>query len=86
MYNALPCVGIKYYPGCFMPFHGARTSLNNICFLIFTGGVTPCLEHTNPRKDTEKRNTVSEREWLLLTAERFLREDVLKAEQDLLIN
>ena len=85
MYDALPCVGIMYYPGCVIPFHGAWECIK-LMFLISTGGVIPCLEHISLRKDTEKRNTALEREWLPLTVERFSREDALKAEQDSLIN
>ena len=54
--------------------------------LISTGGAIPCLEHTSLRKDTERKNMASEREWLPLTAEKFSREDALRAEQDLPIN
>ena len=44
--------------------------------------VQTCLEHTNLKRDREARFTASEREWLPLTAERFSREDALRAEQD----
>jgi len=65
---------------------GSRAVKYNDLFTKIYGGVIPCLEHISPRKDTEKRSTASEREWLPLTAERFSREDVPKAEQDSPIN
>ena len=43
-----------------------------------------CLEHISLKNDTEVKYTVSEREWLQLTEEGFLKEDVRKAEPDLL--
>jgi hypothetical protein len=52
----------------------------------FTGGVTACSEHISPRKDTEKWNTASEREWLPPTAEKFSKEGAQRAEQDLPID
>ena len=41
-----------------------------------------CSEHISLRKDREKRNTASEKECPLLTAERSLKEDARKAEPD----
>ena len=37
-----------------------------------------CSEHISLRRNREARNTVSEREWQLLTAERFSREDAIR--------
>ena len=41
-----------------------------------------CSELTSPKSVREKKSTASEREWLLLMAETYLREDALKAEKD----
>ena len=41
-----------------------------------------CSELTSPKSVREKKSTASEREWLLLMAETYLREDALKAETD----
>ena len=55
-------------------------------FKHFQGGADKCLELTSPKSVREKRSMASEREWLLLTAEMYSREDALKAEKDLPIN
>ena len=39
-----------------------------------------CLEHINLKSVTEKWNTVSEKEWRPLTAEKFSKEEELKEE------
>jgi hypothetical protein len=40
------------------------------CFVNTWKGAIRCLELINPKNVIERRNTVSEKEWLLLTAER----------------
>ena len=50
------------------------------------GGAVECLEHTSLRKDSVRWSMASEKEWVLPMAERFLREDALRVEQDLPIN
>jgi hypothetical protein len=44
------------------------------------GGAAICLEHTNPKRDSVKWSTASEREWQPPMAERCLKEDAPKAE------
>ncbi len=39
-----------------------------------------CLEHTNPKSVIEKWSMASEKEWRLLTAEKFLKEEELREE------
>jgi len=46
------------------------------------GGLKRCSEHTSLRSASAKESTASEKEWLQLTAERFLKEDAQKAEKD----
>ncbi len=41
-----------------------------------------CSELINPKSVRERKSTASEREWQLLMAEMYLREDALKAEKD----
>ena len=50
------------------------------------GGAVECLEHTSLRKDSVRWSMASEKEWVLPMAERFLREDALRVEQDLPID
>ncbi len=68
-----------------MRYHGCMEELL-LTFRNIYGGVNRCLEHISPKRDTEKLNTASEREWLPLTAERYSREDVPRVEQDSPIN
>ena len=86
MYFALLCVGLIKLSWVCCSFPRRIEKENKNVFLISTGGVIPCLEHISLRKDTERKNMASEREWLLQTVERFSREDALRAEQDLPIN
>ena len=51
-------------------------------YMIFYGGPKKCSEPINPKSATEKWSTVSEREWQTPTAEKFLKEDVRRAEPD----
>jgi len=65
---------------------GKKTLLNSKFFENLQEVYSECSEHISPKRSTDRKNTASEREWLPLTAERFSREDALKAEQDLPIN
>jgi len=49
-------------------------------------GGSLCFRHISLKKDREKKNMALEKEWLLLTAERFSKEEEQREELSSLIN
>ena len=63
-----------------------RVDYELIIYFYSQGGVFAWKEHTSLKRDREVRNTASEKEWALQTAEKFSQEEDWKAEKDWVLN